>query len=114
LITSGYNKLILSTPLIVQKGYMVYFAQNIDGGSVAIDQSGYASFCDIGWKNYLERIDSQYNYRFFLTPLSNFSVYESSFSIYHSFSQAGIYNILFNFPSSSKTFLKTVNITNCK
>lgn len=114
MITTGYNKLILSSPLTVQKGYMVSFAQNIDDGSVAIDQSGFASFCDIGWKNYLERIDSQYNYRFFLNPLSNFSVYESAISLYHSYSQAGSYNILFNFPSSSKKILKTVNITNCK
>lgn len=113
LINFGYNKFIIDSPLFVKKGYMVYLSQN-DTGKIAIDQSGSALFCEIAWKNYIEKLSPNINYRFFLKPLINFTSYQSLINLYHSYSTPGIYSVTLEFMSSNETFINTVNITDCK
>ena len=113
-ITIGYNKILLNQSLAVQKGYMFYLAQNLDAGRVALDLSGDALFGDIAWKIYIEELNPQSNYRFYLQPLTNFSSYQTEISIYHSYAQAGYYFVSLTFQSSNQIFMSLMKITNCK
>ncbi len=113
-VALGYNKIILSQPIFVKKGFIFYVAQNLDSGKIALDISGNSLYCDIAWKPYLEKISPQINYRFFLTPLTNFSLYFNEIVLYHTYQKYGIYNVTLNFLSSNQKFQSVMNITNCK
>lgn len=113
-IIRGYNKLIISQPLFVKKGYMIYLAQNIDSGKVAVDQSGKALYSDIAWKSYLEKLSPYNNSRFYLQQITNFTSYQSSISLYYRYSTTGLYKISLRSLSSNQHFETIFNITDCK
>lgn len=114
LVIKGYNKIILDQPLLVKKGYMVYLEQNIDKGRVAVDQSGNAFYSDIAWKPYLERLNGFSLDRFYLRQITNFTSYQATINLYHTYSQAGLYPISITTISSNQTFENIINITDCK
>jgi len=110
----GYNKFILPQPIEVPQGSLVFLTQFTDSTSVAIDSSGSAMYSDVVWGTNLQNLSSNSNWRLFLNPFTNFTSYQTSFSISHAYNTIGLYNIILTFLSSNLTFQQTVNITDCK
>ena len=114
-VTTGFNNLLLSQTVNVERGEFLMLTQNT--GIVAIDTTGTASFSDLVWSSTTQwtKLAEFSNWRFYLTALTNFSSYKNSFSLMHTYSSIGIYNLSISFASSpSNIFQQTVNITDCK
>lgn len=84
-------------------------------GKVAIDTNGNATYSDLAWYSPLWRkLNPNTNWRFYLTPLTNFSSYQAVINLVHTYKSIGIYNLLITFNSSNETYQQTVNVTDCK
>ena len=112
-VNQGYNKLILPQPIIVPKGSLILLTQFNNSINVAIDSSGDALYSDMVVGNSLLSLSLDSNWRFYLNALTNFSSYQTIFSISHAYNSIGIYNIILTFSSSNVVFQQTVNITDC-
>jgi len=113
-ITAGFNQLILQKPLLVKKGSLIFLTQALNSTNIALDQSGSAQYSDMIWGTNLQQINATSNYRFYLTTISNFTVYQTNLLISHAYQKIGLYNLSINFPSSNKVFYHIINITDCK
>ena len=113
-ISLGYNSLILPQPLTVTKGSYLVLIQNT--GKIAIDTSGTASYSDLVWNTTTQwtKLAEFYNWRFYLTALTNFTTYQTTFNIQHSYVIPGLYSLSITFASNGQTFQQTVNITDRK
>ena len=97
-------------PVNVSTGYFVQMTQIT--GRVAVDTTGSATYSDMAWVTSIwSPIGTKH--RFYLTTLTNYSAYQTSFSISHTYNLIGIYNIILTFSSSNVVFQQTVNITDC-
>jgi len=112
-VVTGFNNFFLDQPLLVKKGSMIYFQQNIDTAQIAIDTSGTALYSDIAWGSYLQKLNAYSNYRFYLQPVFNFSTYQTKINLYHRYSLPGLYNVSLTFLSSNQYFENLMNITEC-
>ena len=84
-------------------------------GMIAIDTAGNASYSDLAWKAPLwSKLSPSSNRRFYLTPLTNFSSYQSVLTFSHPYKNIGLYDIAITFNSSNQTFVQSVNVTDCK
>jgi hypothetical protein len=83
---------------------------------IAIDTTGNASYSDLVWNTTTQwtKLAEFSNMRFYLTPLTNFSSYQTLFNIMHTYKNIGLYNLAITFASSNETFNQIVNITDCK
>jgi hypothetical protein len=113
-VTAGFNQLILPEPVLVKKGSLIFLTQTLNSTNVAIDQSGTASYSDMIWGTNLQQLNATSNYRFFLAPISNFTVYQTSLIVAHAYQNIGLYNLSLTFLSSNKVFSRIINITDCK
>lgn len=114
-ISTGYNKLLLSQPLQIQRGYFILLEQI--NGKIAIDTSGNATYSDMILsydESSVSRINTVFNYRFYFNSLSNFSSYFTSFSFLHSYSKIGTYTIIIKLENLNRTFYHSVDIIDCK
>ena len=126
-VTIGYNNILLPEPIIVNRGNFILLTQTT--GYIALCTAGNSTYSDLAWKNTVwNPLVATSNWRFYLTPTTNFSVYQNSFNIlksyssvyqnsfniYHSYNWIGLYNLSITFVSSNKTFNQIVNITDCK
>lgn len=113
-VVSGYNYIILDQALLVNKGSMIFLQQNIDSAQIAIDTSGSALYSDLAWGSYLQKLNAYSNYRFYLQPVLNFSLYMTKINIFHQYSSAGLYNVSLTSLSSNQYFSNLMNITDRK
>jgi hypothetical protein len=96
--------LILPQPVFVQQGSFIYLNQNTT--LIAIDTAGNATYSDM----YSSPLGIYYNlnlntkWRFYLMPITNFSCYQSSFTIAHQYSGVGLQTITLTFQSSNQIF----------
>lgn len=103
-LTAGNNILILPQPVFVQQGSFIYLNQNTT--QIAIDTAGNATYSDM----YSSPLGIYYNlnlntkWRFYLMPITNFSCYQSSFTIAHQYSGVGLQTITLTFQSSNQIF----------
>jgi hypothetical protein len=113
-LSLGYNSIILPQPVTVYRGNFVVLTQNT--AKIAIDTTGNASYSDLVWNSTTQwtKLAEFSNFRFYLTPLTNFSSYQTSFNIMHTYKNIGLYNLAITFASSNETFNQIVNITDCK
>ena len=111
-ITLGKNEIKLPFPVLVKKGYFVYLTQN--SGKLSIDTSGNSDYSDLEWKsNTWLSINKKSKWRIYLTPVINFTSYQSKLNIVRSYKEVGIYNLSITFLSSNQRFIYSVNITDC-
>lgn len=110
----GYNKLYLSEPATVKKGYFLYLIQGT--GRVAIDKAGNSTYSDLQWNPNTKwtKLTELSNWRFILAPINSFTSYQTYFNITHKYLSIGIYNLTLNFLSSNQVFGQIVNVTDCK
>ena len=113
-ISLGYNKIILPQPVYVLKGQFILLTQNT--GRIAIDTTGNASYSDLVWNSITQwtKLEEFSNCRFYLTTINNFTSYQNTLNIIHSYANIGLYNLTIIFPSSNISFQQTINITDCK
>jgi hypothetical protein len=112
-ITTGINFIYLPFPVTVYRGNFLIMTQNT--GRVAIDITGNATYNDLAWQSSVwNRLSSNSNWRFYLTPLTNFTSYITTFNLMHAYKNIGLYNLTLTFASSNETFTQTVNVTDCK
>ena len=98
---------------MIEMGNFISIEQNT--GKIAIDNSGTASYSDMALGSTIwNPLSSNSKWRLYLNALTNFSSYQTSFSISHTYNNIGLYNIALTFLSSNVTFYQTVNITDCK
>jgi hypothetical protein len=115
IISQGFNKLILPEPILVPKGSFILLTQYDNSVTVAIDSNGNAKYSDMVLGSTVwNPLSSTSNWRFYLTTKTNFSSYQTCFSISHIYNIIGLYNIALTFLSSNVTFNQIVNITDCK
>lgn len=110
----GYNKLILPQPLLVKRGQFVMLTQIT--GRIAIDTRNNSSFSDLVWNTTTQwtKLAEFLNWRFYLTPITNYTTYETTFNLVHTYSTVGVYTLTLNFTSSNQLYQQIVNITDCK
>ena len=110
-ISTGINTFYFPNAVNVSQGNFLILTQNT--GIVAIDTTGTASYSDLVWstKTQWTRLPGLLESRFYLTPLTNFSSYITSFSFSHTYKTIGLYNILITFSSGNQLFQQIVNIT---
>ena len=110
-VNTGFNYLLLSQVVTVSRGDFLLLNQTT--GRVAIDTTGTALCSDLYWstKTQWTRLPGLLESRFYLTPLTNFSSYITSFSFSHTYKTIGLYNILITFSSDNQLFQQIVNIT---
>jgi hypothetical protein len=112
-VTVGYNNILFPAPVLVYRGNFLIMTQNT--GRVAIDITGNATYNDLAWRSSVwNRLSSNSNWRFYLTPLTNFTSYITTFNLMHAYKNIGLYNLTLTFASSNETFTQTVNVTDCK
>ena len=114
-ISTGINTFYFPNAVNVSQGNFLILTQTT--GKIALDKTGTASFSDLVWSSTTQwtKLAEFSNWRFYLTALTNFSSYKNSFSLMHTYSSIGIYNLSISFASSpSNIFQQTVNITDCK
>ena len=112
-VTLGNNNITLPAPVMVYRGNFIVLTQTT--GYVALYTAGNASYSDMAWYSSVwNKLVATSNWRFYLSPLTNFSVYQNSFSLFHSYKWIGLYNLSITFLSANETFLQVVNITDCK
>ena len=113
-ISLGYNKIILPQPVEVNEGYFILLTQNT--GRIAIDTSGNASYSDLVWNSTTQwtKLAEFSNWRFYLTTINNFTSYQNTLNIIHSYANIGLYTLSLTFLSSNISYQQTVNITDCK
>ena len=114
-LVSGYNKLYLSKQVQVKKGSFIYLIQS--NANIAIDQTNTATmYSDLFWNNKTKwtKLNDQSNWRFYLSSITSFNSYFTSFNISHKYSNTGLYNLTITFLSSNKIFQQIINITDCK
>ena len=113
-LSLGYNNIILPQPVTVYRGNFIALTQNT--AKITIDTTGTANYSDLVWFTNTKwtKLTPFSNWRFFLTPLTNFSCYQTIFNILHTYNSIGLYNLAITFSSSNETFNQIVNITDCK
>ena len=114
-LVTGYNKLYLQQPVKIVKGSFIYLLQI--AAKVAIDQTNTTSiYSDLVWNNITKwtKLNDQSFWRFYLTSITSFNSYFTSFNINHKYTNAGLYNLTISFLSSNQIFQQTVNITDCE
>jgi hypothetical protein len=126
-VTAGYNNILLSSPVSVFRGNFIILTQN--SGYIALYTAGNATYSDMAWNTSIwTNLVATSNWRFYLTPTTNFSVYQNSFNIIqsyvsvyqnrfnliHYYNSIGIYNLSIKFLSGNQTFFQIVNVTDCK
>ena len=85
------------------------------GASVAIDTIDSTGFSDFNIDNGVySRLNNVLNWQFYLNAMTNFSSYQSNFTISHSYSNAGLYNMSITILSSGVTYYQTVYVTDSK
>lgn len=112
-IVVGYNNIILPQPVVVLKGYFIQLTQT--AGQVAIDITGNATYSDLVWNTTQQwtKLAEFSNWRFYLTPIYNFTSYQNTLNVLHTYANIGLYTLSLTFLSSNKTFQQIVNITDC-
>ena len=112
-INIGNNTLLLPAPVTVNQGNYILLTQGT--GKIAVDISGNATFSDLVWNTTQQwtKLAEFSNRRFYLTPLYNFTSYENTLNVLHSYTNIGLYTLSLTFLSSNKTFQQIVNITDC-
>lgn len=111
--TIGNNFVYLSQPVTVDKGQFVLYNQTTS--KIAIDKAGNATFSDLAWLSpFWSKLSATSNWRFYLTALTNFTIYQSTFNIVHCYQAIGFFNLSITFASSNKTFIQSVQVTDCK
>jgi hypothetical protein len=112
-IVLGYNNIILPQPVVVSKGYFIQLTQGT--GRVAIDITGNATYSDLVWNTTQQwtKLAEFSNRRFYLTPLFNFTSYQNTLNVLHSYANIGLYTLSLTFLSSNKTFQQIINVTDC-
>jgi hypothetical protein len=112
-ITTGYNNIILPQPVVVSKGYFIQLIQGV--GRIAIDMNGNATYSDLAWNlpTQWTRLSAVSLLRFYLTPLFNFTSYQNTLNVLHSYANIGLYTLSLTFLSSNKTFQQIINVTDC-
>ena len=113
-ISEGFNQILFAQPILIKKGSVILISQSMNESTIAVDTSGNASYSDMIWTNNLNKLNNTSNYRLYFNPLTNFSMYQSSFSLTHAYSNFGLYNLSILFTSSNQLLSQIVNITDCK
>jgi len=113
-ITIGNNTILLPAPVTVDQGYYILLTQLT--GKVAVDISGNATYSDLVWNTTTQwtKLAEFFNWRFYLTTINNFTSYQNTLNVLHSYSNIGLYTLSLTFLSSNKIFQQIVNITDCK
>ena len=111
-ISIGYNKIILPQEITVHRGNFIVLEQIT--GKIAIDTSGNATNSDlIISSGVVSLLNTFSNWRFYLNTLTKFSSYQKTFSIVHSYSSIGQYNLSIFFINTNIKFQQVVSITQC-
>lgn len=110
----GYNKIILPQPLPVKRGQFVMLTQIT--GKIAIDTVSNSSYSDLVWNTTTQwtKLAEFFNWRFYLVPITNYTTYQSTFNLVHTYSTIGVYTLTLYFNSSNQSYQQIVNITDCK
>jgi hypothetical protein len=113
-ISLGYNKIILPQPVEVNKGHFILLTQN--SGRIAIDTTRNSSYSDLVWNSTTQwtKLAEFSNWRFFLTTINNFTSYQNTLNIIHSYANIGLYKLSLTFLSSNISYQQIVNITDCE
>lgn len=109
----GYNYILLENSVLVTKGSFLVLIQN--GGMVAVDQSGNATYSDYYWDTNTElwtKLNSNSSCRLYLTPITNWTTFYYSFSLNHYYSAIGFFNLSLKVQSSNSTFYFPFYVTN--
>ena len=109
-IKNGINWINLPQPVTVDRGSFLAMTQIT--GKVAIDITGNTTYSDLVWNTTTQwtALAEFYNWNFYLTPLTNFSSYWTSFNIAHTYYKVGTYKVAILFTSSNQTFTYTITI----
>jgi hypothetical protein len=112
-IKIGNNTLLLPAPVKVNQGN--YILLNQLTGRVAIDTTGNSSYSDLVWNSTTQwtKLAEFSNWRFFLTTINNFTSYQNTLNIIHSYANIGLYKLSLTFLSSNISYQQIVNITDC-
>jgi hypothetical protein len=105
----------LSQPVLVSKGSFLNLTQIT--GYISCNKTTNSTYSDLYYNptNMLwTKLSTTSNWRLMLTTLTNFTSYQSSFNLIHSYLNLGLYNINFTFASSNQVFILPVNVTNSK
>ena len=98
---------------MAQKGQFILLTQV--SGQIAIDTSGSTNTPDLvlqgtSWA----KLNESSNWRFYFNTINSFTSYQSYFSLSHTYTYIGLYNLSLTFLSTGVTFCQTVNVTDCK
>ena len=112
-IKIGNNTLLLPAPVTVNQGNYILLTQGT--GKIAVDISGNATYSDLVWNTTTQwtKLAEFSNWRFYLTTINNFTSYQNTLNVLHSYANIGLYTLSLTFLSSNKTFQQIVNITDC-
>ena len=111
-IIAGYNKLLLDSPVLVNKGSFIYLNQVT--GKIAVDKTGNAAYSEMylnGAAYY--RLNELSNWRLYINALTSFSSYKSNFTVIHSYAFIGAFDLSLTFTSSNQTFNFLAFVTQC-
>ncbi len=114
-VSVGYNQFLLPQPVLVNKGSFLHLTQIT--GYISCNKTTNSTYSDLYYNpsNMLwTKLSTTSNWRLMLTSLTNFTSYQSSFNLIHSYLSFGLYNINFTFASSNQVFILPVNVTNSK
>ena len=96
-INIGNNTLLLPAPVTVNQGN--YILLNQLTGRVAIDKTGNASNSDLVWNLTTQwtKLAEFSNWRFYLTTINNFTSYQNTLNLIHSYANIGLYTLSLTF-----------------
>lgn len=115
-ITVGFNVQLIPQAILVPQGSFIILTQTT--GKVAVDSSNNATFSDLaigssslGVSHSYYKLQPFVNQRFFMKALSNFTTYQNTFSVAHTYANTGLYNITITFASSADSYQYLANVT---
>ena len=116
-VDNGYNKILLTFPVKVPKGAMVYLDMFSNSGRISVDNNSESYFTDYyANSTSISRIDTNRNIRFHFNCLIEQSYYDYNFNSLFSFDRNGYQNLIFRFSNdksmSSLSVTKQVFIFN--
>jgi len=114
-VSVGYNQILLPSPVLVNKGNFLNVIQIT--GYVACNQTANSTYSDLFYNStsmLWQKLSRTANWRLIFTTLTNFTSYQSSINIMHTYSTPGLYLMNVTFASAPDSFIILNNITQCK
>lgn len=112
-VSSGYNVIYLSQPIVLNKGNFIWLNQT--SARIALDKTGNTLISDLYWQlPAWIRMSASSNWRFYFNALTNFSSYQNVINLLNRYNKTGLYNVSITLMSSNEKTYQTILVTDCK